>query len=200
MPGKGRLEIKEAIREDARDLACLINLAGEGIPEYLWRDMAETGESSMDVGEKRAARESGSFSYTNARICAENNILLGMMLSYRQDDPYDAGDLSACPDLVRPLIELEAQAPGSWYINAIATYEQYRGRGVARQLMMDAEIQARLAGCKLISLVVASENITAKRLYENTGFNVVASLPVVLYPGCLYGGSWMLMTKFLVNE
>jgi ribosomal protein S18 acetylase RimI-like enzyme len=61
---------------------------------------------------------------------------------------------------------LEAQAPGSWYINAIATFERYRGIGVARMLLREAEDQAVLDNCKQMSLIVASENIRAKDLYD----------------------------------
>lgn len=189
------MEIRNARKADARDLAYLINLAGEGIPEYLWGAMAGSGESAIDVGAGRAAREEGSFSYTNARVCDEGGTLLGMILAYRQPDPYEMGDLAAYPEVVRPLITLEAQAPGSWYINAIATYEQHRGKGVARKLTDDTEARARLQGCGYLSLIVASENTLASGMYRYLGFRAVASAPVIPYPGCRHGGNWVLMTK-----
>jgi len=68
------LQIIDAKKENSRDLAYLINLAGEGIPEYLWKGMVAGSESALDVGAKRAARDEGNFSYKNARICNENNI------------------------------------------------------------------------------------------------------------------------------
>jgi len=127
----------------------------------------------------------------------ENNQLLGMILSYRQPDPYETGPLSEYPDIVRPLVELETRAPGSWYINAVATYKEYRGKGVARKLMADAEARARSAGCHSMSLIVASENTSAIKLYEYLGFNDVGSLPVVPYPGGLHGGNWVLMVFWI---
>jgi ribosomal protein S18 acetylase RimI-like enzyme len=193
------LEIRNATKEDARDLAYLINLAGEGIPEYLWERMIEANESPLDVGARRAAREEGAFSCTNARVCVEKDILLGTILSYRQPDPYRIGNLSEYSDIIRPLVQLESQAPGSWYINAIATYEEHRGKGVARRLIADAEVRARSEGCDLISLIVASENVHARRLYEYLGFHDARSLPVVPYPGCLHAGNWVLMLKHVRN-
>ncbi len=189
--------IKDADREDAVDLAKLINLAGEGIPEYLWKDMAEKGESPWDVGAKRAAREEGGFSYKNARVCVADNILIGMIMSYRQDNPYHFGNINDFPRIVRPLIELESKAPGSWYINAVATFEQYRGQGVAQALIIDTECKAKAVGCDAISLIVASENRQAKKLYDFLGFNVTDVLPVVTFPGCRCGGNWLLMIKEL---
>jgi ribosomal protein S18 acetylase RimI-like enzyme len=189
------LEIRDALKKDAGELAFLFNLAGEGIPEYLWEATVEGDESPLEVGARRVAREEGSFSYTNARACVENGELLGMLLSYRQPDPYETGDLSDFPEVVRPLIELEAGAPGSWYINAIATYEHQRGKGVARKLIEDAQNRARSHGCDRLSLIVASENAGAKRLYEKLDFTDVDSKPVVPYPGCSHGGDWVLMIK-----
>ncbi len=111
------MAITNARLEHARDLAYLINLAGEGIPEYLWNGMAIAGQSALDVGAQRAARNEGNFSYRNARVCCDGDALQGMVLAYRQPDPYDTGNLDDYPAPVRPLVELEAQAPGSWYIN-----------------------------------------------------------------------------------
>ena len=159
----------------------------------------EADDSPLDFGAKRAARDEGGFSYTNARICVEDCMLMGMIISYRQPDPYDVGELSEYPDVVRPLVQLEARAAGSWYINAIATYEEHRGKGVARALIANAEARARSEGCDLMSLIVASGNAGATRLYEYLGFNAVASLPVVPYPGSLHGGNWVLMTKAVEN-
>lgn len=187
------LRIEDARKEQSPELAVLINLAGEGIPQYLWIGMANEGEDPMDIGAQRAAREEGGFSYRNARVCMVEDVLQGMMISYRLPSPYDTGDIDEYPEVVRPLVLLEAEAPGSWYINAVATFEAYRGRGVARVLMSEAQSMAREAGCKQMSLIVASENTGARRLYEHLGYRTVSTRPVVTYPGCLHGGDWELM-------
>ena len=44
------MNIRNATKEDAGALAYLINLAGEGIPEYFWKTMAAEGESPLVVG------------------------------------------------------------------------------------------------------------------------------------------------------
>jgi len=125
------MHITKAKKDNARDLACLINMAGEGIPEYLWRQMIVGDESALDVGAMRAARDEGGFSYRNATLYVDNNTVMGMILAYQQEDPYEIGDLYEYPEIVRPLVALEAKVPGSWYIYAIATYQEFRGRGIA---------------------------------------------------------------------
>jgi ribosomal protein S18 acetylase RimI-like enzyme len=191
------MQIENAKKEQARELAFLINLAGEGIAEYLWSGMVQGDELPMDIGAMRAAREDGGFSYKNALVCVSNGELQGMIVSYRQPQPYEIGDVSEYSEIIRPLVLLESQAPGSWYINAIATFEQYRGLGVAQKLLQKAEECAKLENCEAMSLIVASESIKAKRLYTHLGYKEVSSLPVVPYPGCLHAGQWILMTKQL---
>ncbi|WP_020410552.1 hypothetical protein [Hahella ganghwensis] len=44
------IAIRKAINSNVGDLACLTNLAGEGISEYLWGIMARPGETVMEVG------------------------------------------------------------------------------------------------------------------------------------------------------
>jgi len=191
------MTIQSAVKENAADLAYLLNLAGEGIPRYLWSEMTVDGQDPMEVGRTRAEREEGGFSYTNARVRMEAGIVQGMIVSYQQPDPYSVEDIDEYPEVVKPLVLLEAKAPGSWYINAIATFEEFQGRGVARKLLNEAEELAVSAGISEMSLIVASENDRAKSLYEYIGYKFVSSLPVVSYPGCLHGGDWVLMVKGL---
>lgn len=191
------MKIRKATREDAGDLAYLINIAGEGIPAWLWAGMAAQGKSAMETGIKRAAREEGSFSYVNATVAEENGNIMGMVLDYLQPDPYDTDGMEDLPDVIRPLIELEAIEPGSWYVNAIATYGKYRGRGVASTLLAASEEAAMLAGADRMSIIVAGRNTQACRLYKKLGYTDKAARAIVPYPGCQYDGDWLLMVKNL---
>ena len=189
------MKIEAAHKTDAVELAYLINLAGEGIPAYLWSEMVEGAEQIMEVGARRAAREEGGFSYRNAQVVKIGGEIAGMMIAYRLDEPYETGDLVEYPAVVRPLIELEAQAAGSWYINAIATKQVYRGRGVARLLLAKAESDASDHDIGCVSLIVASENVTARALYLKLGYQPVAALLIVGYPGIPPQGKWELLVK-----
>ena len=191
------MEIVQAKREDAKELAHLINLAGEGIPEYLWSEMASDGQTALDFGTQRAARYEGGFSYKNAKVIYKDDQVAGMIISYQLDEPYVVGDINEYPEVVRPLIKLEAMAPGSWYINALATQQSCRGMGIASTLLEDAEQHALSKQVKTMSIIVASENPTAKKLYLNKGYQLKAALPVVGYPNCIHGGDWELLVKAL---
>ena len=129
------ISIRKAVAEDAAELAVLMNSAGEGIPAYLWSRTAEPGMDIMAFGARRVARTEGNFSFRNVHVAMLDSSLAGMLLSYRLSDPYDLGDLDQYPEIVRPLGELEAQVADSWYINAVATTESCRSRGVGKRLM-----------------------------------------------------------------
>lgn len=194
------MQLLDASAAHARDLAYLGNLAGEGLPEIFWRNMAKPGETPLDVGARRAARDAGKFSYRNARIYVEGGRVLGMLLAFRLPDPYETGDIDEWPPAMRPLFTLEAQAAGSWYIKALAALPDQHGRGLARALIADTLARARDAGCTHTSLIVASENHRAMRVYQHLGFAAHARLPVVPYATAMHGGDWVLMMRELGQD
>jgi ribosomal protein S18 acetylase RimI-like enzyme len=191
------MNIRDATKDDVKDLAILINLAGEGLPMFLWRQMAEQGQDPLTLGAIRAARDEGLFSYRNARVFEIDGLVAGMMLGYLLPDPYDVGEPGDYPAAVWPLVQLEAEVPGSWYVNAIATYEQFRGRGVASALMSAGQEIARAAGATELSLIVASENKLAHALYLKLGFQEIGLRPLTVFPGGPHAGQWLLMVKYL---
>lgn len=187
--------IRNAKPCDARQLACLINLAGEHLPEHLWSETAAEGQDPLEIGAQRAARNEGAFSYRNVHVAEIDGQIAGMLLSYRLPDPDAAPDPGTHPATVRPLVELESMVPGSWYVNAIATHESFRGRGVGTALLGCCEDLAGKAGAGRLSLIVASENGRAFALYKRLGYRPIASRLLVAYPGGPRGGEWILMVK-----
>jgi ribosomal protein S18 acetylase RimI-like enzyme len=97
--------------------------------------------------------------------------------------------------LARDLTLLEAQAPGYFYVNVLATYPEYRGQGVASALLAHADTLGRAAATKGMAIIVASENTRARRLYEHAGYRETARRPLVAYPGFSRGGDWVLLLK-----
>jgi GNAT superfamily N-acetyltransferase len=56
-------------------------------------------------------------------------------------------NLDELPDLLRPLEELELKVPGTFYINVLAAYPEYRGLGLGTSLLETAHMLASEAGC-----------------------------------------------------
>lgn len=181
--------------DDAEDLARLIDIAGEGIPSWLWAKSADVGQSPLDFGISRARRETGGFSYKNALIAERSGDVLGMVLSY----PIDAAaaeDADDLPPPIAPFVVLEAQSVGTWYVNALAVRAGAQGGGIGCALLEAAEEQAAEAGYSKLSIQVYAQNTGAVRLYHRLGFKTVSRSPVLMHP-CqpYYTGDVLLLLK-----
>jgi hypothetical protein len=87
----------------------LVDFAGKGLPPHLWSTLKSPGQSILEVGRERAARETGGFSYRNAIVAEVGGEVAACLVGYRLDDPYDLSGLEEIPPLVRPLVLLEAK-------------------------------------------------------------------------------------------
>ena len=189
------VNIRPALKTEASTLARLINMAGDGIPALLWEFLREGDESGMDVGARRAARDSGDFSFRHAWMCEVDETVAGMILAYSLPNPYPLQSVDQVSSLVRPLVELESAVAGQWYINALATMPGFRGRGVATQLMQSTEQLAAAAGNQSSCLIVARGNDNARRLYDRRGYRAVDSRPMTRCKEWPYQGDWLLLVK-----
>lgn len=186
---------RPATLADTSALAVLIDIAGDGMPNAMWRALAAPGQSTLEVGRARARREEGGFSYCNAVVAEVAGEVAACLVGYRLDDPYQLPDFADLPDLVRPLVTLEAKAPGSWYVNVLATFAEFRGQGIGAGLLRAAEAEGRKGNAPAMSIIVGSWNAGAARLYQRAGYADVAREPAILPPGFSHKGDWVLMVR-----
>jgi ribosomal protein S18 acetylase RimI-like enzyme len=189
--GEERMAIglRPATRDDAGDLARLVDLAGEGLPSYLWAGMAEPGEDVWEVGRRRAARDEGAFSWRNATVATVDGKVAGCLVGYPIAAAAPEDDL---PALFRPIQALENAAVGTWYVNVLATFPALRKRGVASALMAEAERRGGEAGT---SLIVADRNSGARRFYEHRGYVERDRRPMVKEGWRCDSDYWVLMVR-----
>ena len=186
---------RQARKSDAFTMAELVNMAGEGLPLYLWSDLASEGESPWDVGRDRARRESGGFSYRNAIVREENGDVVACLVGYPLEDTPEPVNYDDMPAMFVPLQQLEDMVPGTWYVNILATYPAYRGRGYGQELLSLAERIARNSERHGLSIIVSDANAGARRLYERLGYSEHAERPMVKEKWENPGSNWVLLTK-----
>ncbi|MBT3536900.1 MAG: GNAT family N-acetyltransferase [Rhodospirillaceae bacterium] len=191
------LQLRPAKIDDAADLARFIDYAGEGLPSYLWQKLVEPGETPLDVGRRRAARDEGGFSYRNATMAEFDGRVGGGLIGYRLGDEPEAIEYDDMPAMFVPLQELENLAPGTWYINAIASLPDMRGRGIGSALLEAAGTFAVETASRGLSLIVSDGNEGAVKLYLRSGYDQRASRPMVKEDWQNAGENWLLMTKSL---
>ena len=189
------MTVRSAAKGDCAELAQLINLAGEGLPLYLWQQMAGPGEDPWQIGRERAARDSGGFSYRNSIIAEVDGKIAGALVGYPVPDEPEPVDPADTPAMFVPLVELENLAAGTWYVNAVAAFPEARGLGLGSELMRWAERRAADLGLRGVSLIVSDANHGARRLYERLGYAETASRPMVRDGWQSGGENWVLMIK-----
>ena len=195
MNAKVEVSLRPATPEDAIALAKLIDIAGEGIPSWLWSQSASADHSPLQIGTERAARETGGFSFKNATVACVQDDVAGMLLGYPIDQaPDDNPDKLPLP--IAPFVALEKQSVGTWYVNALAVFPQHRGLGIGSQLLRQAEVKTRLSDLRTLSIQVYAQNVGAVRLYQRHGYSAVSSERVREHP-CqpYYSGDVTLLFK-----
>lgn len=186
--------IREAQASDAAHLVRFINMAADDLPLHFWRRSVGPDGDPWALGRERAARETGNFSYRNAWLAEVDGQVAACLLGYPAEDEPGPIDPDTPPIFV-PLLELEAMAPGSWYLNVLATYDQFRGQGCGSALLARAEEIARAQGHKTISLIAEDTHQDALRLYRAKGYREVARRPVVKGDWQVDASEWILFVK-----
>lgn len=182
--------IRPARKQDARRIAEFYRLSSDGVADYIWTRLAEPGEDLLEVGRRRYEREDVPFSYQNCTVVEIAGRVVGMLAAF---------PLAVNPEYVEadpvlaPYSRLEED--GSYYIAGLAIDPVYRLRGLAGELMQEAEVACRERGLPRMSLIVFEENRVAMAFYKRLGFRETLREPVVPHPLLHYGGDAVLLVK-----
>lgn len=193
------MEIRKAQVEDAPVLAQLVNAAGEGLPAYFWRKLLEgdpelAAEYANDPWALGTDRQRGKVAEGQIDVIALEGRAVAALTGYAiAADPEPIPE--DVPSLFRPLLELEAEAAPSWYVNVLATLPEHRSKGAGARLLARAAERAREAGLDRLSLIAADQNHGALRLYERTGFVEATRRPMEKEDWRCDSDEWILMLK-----
>lgn len=194
------LRFRAARESDALNLACLIDSASRGLALWLWTTLRQPGQSAIEVGRDRIRNRSDIPSYYKNWIVAEiDGSVAGGLSGLVLPIPHEGGNANDLNDIFAPLLELEAIGAGTWYLNVLAVYPEYRGQGVGTALLEKAEEIARSTAASQVSIIVEDSNQDAARLYRRLGFVEWARRPYLPYPGSADSGDWILLKKDLAQ-
>ncbi len=170
--------IRNAQRTDASDFSNLVLLSG---PSFL---PAVFGPKTADVLATLFRQNRNVFSYEFTRFAVVNGKNAGMLLGYaghqKNRVTLHTGRLlveyfrtrffSALPHLLKAEKVLTSPRKGDFYVSNVAVYPEFRSRGVATALLLDAEKRAIDAKANRLVLDVEAENSPALNLYRKLGF------------------------------
>ncbi|BAQ17579.1 GNAT family N-acetyltransferase [Methyloceanibacter caenitepidi] len=186
---------RPATLADAADLAVLADIAANGLANRIWLEQAGPGQSALEVGRQSVRRPEEVVSYSNATIAMVGTEIAGCLIGGLPEDLYDVSLPDEKPDYFRPVAQLAIQAPGTWYIDVIASYAEFRGYGLGSKLLAVAASKATETHTRGNSLVVGSWNTGAQRLYARCGFKQMAREPAILPESYPQSGDWILMQR-----
>lgn len=190
------VRFRQARESDALDLACLIDCASRGLALWLWSTLRAAGQSSIEVGRHRIRTLTASpLHYATFTVAEIDGAIAGALTGRSIPLLYERGDSADLPDVYAPLLELEAVAAGSWYLNVVAVYPEFRGQGLGSALLSKAEEIARLADAPQIALIVEEANAGALKLYLHSGFREWKRRSYIPFPGSTDQGDWILLGK-----
>ncbi|MBT6096293.1 MAG: GNAT family N-acetyltransferase [Rhodospirillaceae bacterium] len=187
------ITFRPATVEDSPAIAELYQMAAGGVADYVWSMLAEPGETLLDVGARRFAREGEDFSYQHCTMAEQDGAVLGMVHAYPMFEIMDVDD--DMDPVLRPYCDLES-APGL-YIAGIACYPVARGKGVGTQLLELVRQRARRDNLPELSLIAFEQNTGSVRLYEREKFDIVRRRAIVAHELIQYTGDALLMVASL---
>lgn len=171
------MNIEKATKRDAADIARLIMMA---MSEECCRYIAGEKRSLSDFERmmtELAEKDFSQYSYTNTMVVRDTDgSVMGACVSYRGDRLhalreafFDAAKRHLDRDFTSISDETE---PDELYIDSLAVYPKYRGKGIATALLHAAIAKARDEKLPA-ALLVDIANPNAERLYRSVGFEFV---------------------------
>ncbi|WP_127531270.1 GNAT family N-acetyltransferase [Paenibacillus kobensis] len=166
------MKLREAAIEDALPVTRLIY---EAIHDIAYQLTGETTKEQAIAALAELFRMPGNrFSAKQVVVAEEDNRIAGMILCYhgseadRLDAPI-AERLRQRTGNPSPVIDQEADED-EYYIDSIAVFPEFRGRGIAKALLQAAEEAAAALGWDRIALNVEYGNDRAASLYRSAGY------------------------------
>lgn len=168
--------IRVAKREDSPYIAKAILIALGMDLDNLERESI-WGDKSFILFQNLAEREDSQYSYKNTLICEIDKSVAGVLVAYDgakliqlrealYDEIYKMG-------LREPIGLTDETEPGEFYIDSLAVFDEYRGRGIATRLIEAAKVKALSLNIEKLGLLVDKENPNAAKLYAKLDFKYI---------------------------
>ncbi len=148
------------------------------IGDEITRNLAGQDHTPADVEalfSSLAARPDTQYSYLNTLVALDDDGRpMGCIVSYDGASLIDMRriffeearrQIGLNPDTIEP-----ETTPDEFYLDTLAVFEPYRGRGIARRLIEAAACRAAEISGKPVGLLVDKTNHRARRLYDSIGF------------------------------
>ena len=184
---------------DVPQILILSDMAARGLLLWRWSLLTEPGQSALEVGRKRITEQTDlALHFSHWTLLESGGEVAGGFVLSRIEDPVDLGELDQMPEIFHPMMRLSAKTPGAWTLAALAVFADHRRKGLAQEMLDEAERRVRASDERRLTLLVETPNLGARKLYESRGFTEIAREPFIGFPGCRDEGDWHLLQKTVV--
>ncbi|KQV27981.1 acetyltransferase [Rhizobium sp. Root1203] len=186
------VSLRPAVREDAAELAVLVDIASHGFASWLWlTDLGNGGgDTPLELGRRKMRRDEGRGAWGDAVIAEAYGEIAGAAIGYGLGE--GIRDIQPDHPALKPVIDLQKMVIGSWFIETLAVYSHLRGIGIASRILED---QIERAGKLPVSLITAGYNEAALTLYGKNGFSETARIDAVSFFESSRKHEWVLFTR-----
>lgn len=167
------LVIRNAEPRDAKQIARIITMAFH--PDLCDNMSRGKGtEAILNLMERLALLEESQYSYRNTLLCEVDGVVAGGACGYDGKDFRRLRE-ALFADLREHGLETpegltEETGEGEFYIDSLAVFPEFRGKGIASCLIGAMEQRAAEKGIRATGLLVDIGNPSAERLYTRLGF------------------------------
>jgi len=162
-------------KKDCTKLAELINIASDGVVEYLFHGLVP-GMTPVQTVAHNLENDNYPHSYKSTIVATAKNDIIGMGLSYPSsyhkitDEMrgfFPAERLEHFSDFYSSRVE------NTWFLDALCVIESHQRRGIGEKLISLTKEKAVENGFNALSLIVFADNALAIPVYKRTGFEVI---------------------------
>ncbi len=189
------IQYRQGRKEDCLAIADLIRAASGGVVDFLFRELVPR-MTPVQMVARNLERDHPPHTFRNAIVAEGEGIVTGMALSY----PSHLHGITEGMKKFFPPDRLEQVRPyysapvgRSLFLDAIAVKDEFRGKGIARKLILLTQDKARQSGYDALTLIVFAQNRNARQLYERLGFEVVEEIMIMPHELISYQGDCLLM-------
>lgn len=165
-------------RDDSKKLAELIDIASDGVVEYLFHDLFQ-GLSPLEVVAQNLAQDNYPYTFNNAIVAVDGNAVVGMILSYPSSFHEMTDEMKSFfpPERLAHLDHFfSSRIENSWYIDSLCVNKSHRRQGIGEKLIYLSKEKAAKSGYPSLSLIVFADNKPAMSLYKKTGFKMAGKV------------------------
>jgi ribosomal protein S18 acetylase RimI-like enzyme len=169
---------RPAEKEDSMKLAELINIASDGVVEYLFHDLIP-GMAPVQVVAHNLENDNYPHSYKSAIVAEAENGVVGMALTYPSSYHKITDEMRVffpAERLARFEDFYAARVEDSLFLDALGVDASYRRQGIGTKLVELTKEKTRKNGYEMLSLIVFADNAPALALYKSLGFEAVQEI------------------------